>query len=148
MTSILIKSFEKQCPICYEDFETNDQLLVLPCSHFGHKKCVEDSTENDSRCFMCRTNCDSKCDKCKTIILLDEKKFITCLDCHEAAVYECYSCSRGLKVVDHHVKCSDCFIKSDKYKEYCESLFKERQKNRFEEAFGAEYWDGYKENYE
>ncbi len=148
--SVLIKSFERQCPICMEDFETNDRLIVMPCSHFGHETCVQEATEIDGRCFMCRTIIESKCCKCKDVIMIDDKRFVTCLDCHEAAVYDCFKCHRGLKVADHHVKCSDCFIESDKYKEYLESLFKEKPTNRFEEAFGAEYWDGYNkpENYE
>lgn len=36
----IIKATEGSCPICLEDFHSNEQVLVLPCFHIFHGPCI------------------------------------------------------------------------------------------------------------
>lgn len=42
------------CPICLVSYEEGDELRVLPCNHFMHKKCLDVWLENHPSCPTCR----------------------------------------------------------------------------------------------
>lgn len=52
--SIIIKSFDPCCPICLDDYKTNDSLCVLKCGHAGHEKCIEQALSVSHKCPLCR----------------------------------------------------------------------------------------------
>jgi E3 ubiquitin-protein ligase RNF11 len=43
----------RECPICFEDFEENDEIRYLPCCHFYHSKCVDDWLIRSFTCPSC-----------------------------------------------------------------------------------------------
>lgn len=51
-------SGEESCPICYIEFEDDDEVAVLPCSkmHFFHKDCAFSWLAQSQLCPMCRAN--------------------------------------------------------------------------------------------
>lgn len=43
------------CPVCLDDFETNDKLWILPCEHEFHVKCIKPwLTERQNSCPVCK----------------------------------------------------------------------------------------------
>ena len=54
---------EKDCNICLEQFNTNNELKVLPCNHFFHKDCIKEWLCNEKvNCPICRKDI-RECDK-------------------------------------------------------------------------------------
>ena len=45
---------EKECPICLNDYEDDDTVIVLKCCHYFHNTCFEESFKNQKKCSMCR----------------------------------------------------------------------------------------------
>jgi len=46
-----------KCAVCMESFVDNDDVRVLLCKHFFHKKCVDKwLTEHNTTCPLCRTD--------------------------------------------------------------------------------------------
>jgi len=45
--------FDLRCPICYEDYEEEATLRVLPCSHSFHRGCIDLWFENHDNCPYC-----------------------------------------------------------------------------------------------
>ena len=53
--SILLEDDDRCCPICILDFEENDNITMLPCSHLFHSKCVTTwLNEHQACCPMCK----------------------------------------------------------------------------------------------
>ena len=42
------------CPICLNDFEAEDELRMLPCSHAFHEGCVDEWLQVNATCPSCR----------------------------------------------------------------------------------------------
>lgn len=42
------------CPICYDDYQNNDEIMIFPCQHFYHKKCGTEWLYISKQCPMCR----------------------------------------------------------------------------------------------
>jgi hypothetical protein len=46
---------ETRCPICMEDYEVTDELIVLRnCKHFAHEECLGRWLKEKTICIMCR----------------------------------------------------------------------------------------------
>jgi len=45
--------FELRCPICYEDYEEETILRILPCSHVFHRGCIDLWFQNKDNCPYC-----------------------------------------------------------------------------------------------
>ncbi|KAJ3554445.1 hypothetical protein NM688_g3106 [Phlebia brevispora] len=46
---------EERCPICFDDYQTDDPVLKLPnCSHWFHKPCLQQWLKNARTCPVCR----------------------------------------------------------------------------------------------
>jgi hypothetical protein len=53
--------YEKDCNICFDNFETATTLVTLPCNHYFHKKCIRDWLCNEKvTCPVCRTDVRTK----------------------------------------------------------------------------------------
>jgi hypothetical protein len=50
----LLKGEEPCCPVCICDYEENDRLRVLPCSHVFHADCVDQWLAVNATCPLCR----------------------------------------------------------------------------------------------
>lgn len=50
----LLKGEEPCCPVCICDYEENDNLRVLPCSHVFHADCVDQWLAVNATCPLCR----------------------------------------------------------------------------------------------
>ncbi|XP_054782591.1 RING-H2 finger protein ATL51-like [Prosopis cineraria] len=48
------KTKEEQCSVCLESFEDNDDVLVTPCNHIYHRKCIVHWFLVSSMCPLCR----------------------------------------------------------------------------------------------
>ena len=44
---------QTDCSICRELYDDNDEIVVLPCIHFYHKKCVLQHLRNVRKCPIC-----------------------------------------------------------------------------------------------
>lgn len=54
---------EKECPICYIEYEKGDNVAKLNCGHIFHKKCIIlwfDKNISSPTCPICRTNMNDK----------------------------------------------------------------------------------------
>ena len=43
-----------ECAICLENYEEEDDIVVLPCHHYYHKNCLEEWIAHNGSCPMCR----------------------------------------------------------------------------------------------
>jgi hypothetical protein len=48
------------CVVCMQDFEQNDELRVLPCSHEFHTQCVDRWLKVKKDCPLCRRDINSR----------------------------------------------------------------------------------------
>lgn len=44
----------KECPICTDEFETDEDLKILPCAHYYHKNCAIQWFQQKFICPVCR----------------------------------------------------------------------------------------------
>lgn len=47
------KDASEICPICREDINKEDDIIILPCGHFGKKECIETWLTTSVRCMLC-----------------------------------------------------------------------------------------------
>jgi hypothetical protein len=51
---------QKECVICLNNFEENENVITLPCLHIFHSKCIKDWLRNGSpECPICKTTVNS-----------------------------------------------------------------------------------------
>jgi hypothetical protein len=53
-----VKTELTECVICKEDFEKEDSVIMLKCSHVFHESCLEEAIKYLARCPMCRDDVD------------------------------------------------------------------------------------------
>jgi hypothetical protein len=51
---LLQKSLDESCPICIEDYKTDEMLVQLPCGHAFHKDCILPWITEKNSCPTCR----------------------------------------------------------------------------------------------
>lgn len=51
-------SSQTQCMVCLGDFEDDDEVRKLPCSHVFHKGCIDEWLRRCSDCPICKANVD------------------------------------------------------------------------------------------
>lgn len=51
-----INSTQTVCSICLSDFEIDDELIELPCSHSYHRECITEWLLLKSQCPTCKAN--------------------------------------------------------------------------------------------
>jgi len=49
-----IDNLLNECSICIEQFQVNEKILTLPCSHIYHKSCLQKWLINNQNCPLCR----------------------------------------------------------------------------------------------
>ena len=49
-----IKSYPN-CPICLNEFKLHEKVILLPCLHFYHKKCIFEWFKRKRTCPYCQT---------------------------------------------------------------------------------------------
>tara|TARA_B100001094_G_scaffold315390_1_gene355335 strand:+ start:1406 stop:1822 length:417 start_codon:yes stop_codon:yes gene_type:complete len=47
---------DKECTICLEEYQENDELYQLQCDHYYHKECINDWLLKHQTCPLCRLN--------------------------------------------------------------------------------------------
>ena len=47
--------FNSSCPICLEDFEIEENIILLACHHGYHKDCLRDSLRSSASCAYCKS---------------------------------------------------------------------------------------------
>ena len=61
MASLVMSTdISPDCSICHELYETNEELLKLPCRHTYHYSCVSSWLESHNTCPMCRRDFPSQ----------------------------------------------------------------------------------------
>ncbi|KAG8091029.1 hypothetical protein GUJ93_ZPchr0011g27371 [Zizania palustris] len=45
---------QAECAVCLEDFEADDKLKTMPCSHSFHDRCISDWLRVSRTCPLCR----------------------------------------------------------------------------------------------
>ncbi|KAL5205097.1 hypothetical protein ABZP36_009968 [Zizania latifolia] len=45
---------QAECAVCLEDFEADDKLKMMPCSHSFHDRCISDWLRVSRTCPLCR----------------------------------------------------------------------------------------------
>ena len=45
-----------ECVICLQDMEEGQELIMLPCSHIYHEKCILSWVERKRKCPLCDIN--------------------------------------------------------------------------------------------
>ena len=53
-SDLINDNLNKNCCICLGDYEDNDEIILLPCSHFIHTSCLKHSMGNITKCPVCR----------------------------------------------------------------------------------------------
>jgi len=51
---------ESKCSICLLNYEKNDELRLLLCTHTFHKECIDNWFKTSSTCPICRTDLKEK----------------------------------------------------------------------------------------
>lgn len=46
---------EEACPICWEEYNTSEKLMVLGCGHYAHETCLKSWYEKSRSCPICRS---------------------------------------------------------------------------------------------
>jgi len=49
----------EHCLVCLEDYQSSDQLKILPCSHRFHKACINPWLSHQKHCPVCRKEIDA-----------------------------------------------------------------------------------------
>lgn len=49
----LLALYFRNCPICLEDFQINDEITYLKCLHYYHSNCIREWLENRKTCPFC-----------------------------------------------------------------------------------------------
>jgi E3 ubiquitin-protein ligase DOA10 len=51
---------DKTCPICFEDFQENEDVIPLPCNekHIFHDNCITEWLKNNNACPLCKKPID------------------------------------------------------------------------------------------
>jgi len=49
---------EDKCSVCLSEFETNEKVRTLPCSHFFHTDCIDRWLVVNKKCPVCRLHID------------------------------------------------------------------------------------------
>ena len=44
----------KRCPICLDDFESGQEVMLTPCNHMFHEDCIMPWVKSNSQCPVCR----------------------------------------------------------------------------------------------
>ena len=44
----------KDCIICFNEINKEDDIIILPCKHFYHKECISKWFETSKTCPICR----------------------------------------------------------------------------------------------
>ena len=52
-TGLILKN-SSSCSICLEEYEKEDDIIILKCSHIYHDKCIMGWLNKDISCPMCR----------------------------------------------------------------------------------------------
>lgn len=47
---------QKECIICLEEFKGNQNIRLLQCMHYFHKKCIDEWLNNNTICPECQHN--------------------------------------------------------------------------------------------
>ena len=47
---------DRECTICLEEYEENNDLYQLQCGHYYHKECIDDWLLKHQTCPLCRLN--------------------------------------------------------------------------------------------
>tara|TARA_B100001094_G_scaffold315390_1_gene355336 strand:+ start:1867 stop:2358 length:492 start_codon:yes stop_codon:yes gene_type:complete len=47
---------DRECTICLEEYQENDELYQLQCDHYYHKECINDWLLKHQTCPLCRLN--------------------------------------------------------------------------------------------
>jgi hypothetical protein len=51
----IIRCVETECPICFEKFNENDDIIILHCKHYFHIDCIKRwLTKEQNTCPVCR----------------------------------------------------------------------------------------------
>ena len=45
---------ETECPICFWEYKSGDEMYISPCNHVFHHKCIEDWFKRKLECPNCR----------------------------------------------------------------------------------------------
>jgi hypothetical protein len=50
----------KSCSICIEDFNDDDDIIILECEHIFHGSCIEEWGHYKGNCPICRTDVEKE----------------------------------------------------------------------------------------
>ncbi len=57
LNCIKTKKTDESCTICVENYKKYQNLIVLDCNHYFHKRCIKKwLTKQSSKCPLCRTD--------------------------------------------------------------------------------------------
>mmetsp|Transcript_12298 Transcript_12298/g.18633 ORF Transcript_12298/g.18633 Transcript_12298/m.18633 type:complete len:237 (+) Transcript_12298:70-780(+) len=48
------RSLDLSCPVCMDDYASDDKINVLPCGHYFHGACCEGWLQDNNSCPMCK----------------------------------------------------------------------------------------------
>lgn len=49
-----LENLINECSICLENYEINDKIIILNCTHIFHKRCLDLWLSNNNSCPICR----------------------------------------------------------------------------------------------
>jgi hypothetical protein len=50
-----LENDKKRCNICLEDFNNGEYVLILPCLHIYHTKCIKEWFNSNNTCPLCKS---------------------------------------------------------------------------------------------
>ncbi len=53
-----IPNEKKNCVVCLSNFELNDKLMILPCTHLFHTNCIKNWFKTNNTCPICKYKLD------------------------------------------------------------------------------------------
>lgn len=57
-SNLNVDAHEKQCTVCQDDYQDDDDVRILPCGHIFHKDCIDTWLLNyNYKCPVCRKEC-------------------------------------------------------------------------------------------
>ncbi|ESO97036.1 hypothetical protein LOTGIDRAFT_115552 [Lottia gigantea] len=51
---LILFCFFQSCPVCLEDFKSNEKLAICPCKHGFHQKCLCQWLHRKNTCPLCK----------------------------------------------------------------------------------------------
>eukprot|EP01130_Rhizamoeba_saxonica_P017159 TRINITY_DN819_c0_g1_i2.p2 TRINITY_DN819_c0_g1~~TRINITY_DN819_c0_g1_i2.p2 ORF type:complete len:217 (-),score=66.03 TRINITY_DN819_c0_g1_i2:108-758(-) len=110
------------CAICRDEYELDEEVIKLHCSHFFHEDCVRPWLEKHNTCPICRTHLEEISDSQEDIFAYDEE-FEDIFEDHSLLVEDIFESSSMEDIFDNSDVYEDIFEEPTEEEDYLGNYF-------------------------